>query len=96
MQHLPKDDPELAKLIRHEDSRVENTLDLIAARPSKVIRAEDSMQAAYTLIRWRTWQSPEENNFLTLSISMFSLTAELQRTWRSIFPCSMLETESWQ
>ena len=31
MLHLPKDDPVVAELIRNEQSRIENTLDLIAA-----------------------------------------------------------------
>ena len=31
MLHLPKDDPVVAELIKKEESRIENTLNLIAA-----------------------------------------------------------------
>ena len=46
MQHLPKDDPELAELIRNEESRIENTVDLIAAEnhaPRSIMEALGSI-----------------------------------------------------
>lgn len=46
MQHLSKDDPELAELIRNEESRIENTLDLIAAEnhaPRSIMEALGSI-----------------------------------------------------
>lgn len=46
MQHLSKDDPELAELISNEESRIENTLDLIAAEnhaPRSIMEALGSI-----------------------------------------------------
>jgi len=46
MQHLSKDDPELAELIKNEESRIENTVDLIAAEnhaPRSVMEALGSI-----------------------------------------------------
>ena len=46
MQHLSKDDPELAELIRKEESRVENSVDLIAAEnhaPQSIMEALGSI-----------------------------------------------------
>ena len=110
MQHLSKDDPELAELISNEESRIENTLDLIAAEnhaPRSIMEALGSIFNTKTVEGYPgkrfhagcVHADQVENLavvFLGLSILMFSLTAELQRTWRSIFPCLMLETESWQ
>jgi glycine hydroxymethyltransferase len=46
MQYLVKDDPEVARIIRDEESRVENTLDLIAAEnhaPASILEAQGSI-----------------------------------------------------
>ena len=46
MPNLMKDDPEVARIIREEESRVENTLDLIAAEnhaPRSVLEAQGSI-----------------------------------------------------
>jgi glycine hydroxymethyltransferase len=46
MQYLAKDDPEVARIIRDEESRVENTLDLIAAEnhaPASILEAQGSI-----------------------------------------------------
>ena len=46
MQHLSKDDPELAELIRNEESRIEDTADLIAAEnhaPRSIMEALGSI-----------------------------------------------------
>jgi glycine hydroxymethyltransferase len=46
MHYLPNDDPEVDQLIRHEESRIENTLDLIAAEnhaPRSVLEAQGSI-----------------------------------------------------
>ncbi len=46
MSHLMEDDPEVARIIRDEESRVENTLDLIAAEnhaPASVLEAQGSI-----------------------------------------------------
>jgi len=46
MQYLMEDDPEVAKIIRDEESRVENTLDLIAAEnhaPYSILEAQGSI-----------------------------------------------------
>ncbi|MBT8369914.1 MAG: serine hydroxymethyltransferase, partial [Deltaproteobacteria bacterium] len=46
MHYLPTDDPEVDRLIRHEESRIENTLDLIAAEnhaPRSILQAQGSV-----------------------------------------------------
>ena len=46
MQYLVKDDPEVARIIRDEETRVENTLDLIAAEnhaPASILEAQGSI-----------------------------------------------------
>jgi len=46
MHYLPNDDAEVDQLIRHEESRIENTLDLIAAEnhaPRSVLEAQGSI-----------------------------------------------------
>lgn len=46
MHYLPIDDPEVDCLIRHEESRIENTLDLIAAEnhaPRSILQAQGSV-----------------------------------------------------
>ena len=46
MQYLVKDDPEVARIIRDEEARVENTLDLIAAEnhaPASILEAQGSI-----------------------------------------------------
>ena len=46
MLYLPDDDPEVAQLIRHEEARIENTLDLIAAEnhaPRSILEAQGSI-----------------------------------------------------
>jgi glycine hydroxymethyltransferase len=46
MQYLAEDDPEVARIIRDEESRVENTLDLIAAEnhaPAAILEAQGSI-----------------------------------------------------
>lgn len=46
MHYLPKDDPELAVLIKKEEERIENTLDLIAAEnhsPRSIMEAQGSI-----------------------------------------------------
>jgi glycine hydroxymethyltransferase len=46
MHHLPGNDPEVAAIIRHEEARIENTLDLIAAEnhaPRAVFEAQGSI-----------------------------------------------------
>lgn len=46
MKFLPDDDPELAGIIREEESRIENTLDLIAAEnhpPPSILEAQGSV-----------------------------------------------------
>ncbi|UCB52630.1 MAG: serine hydroxymethyltransferase, partial [Candidatus Zixiibacteriota bacterium] len=52
MRFLPKDDPELAELIRNETSRIEETLDLIAAEnhaPRSVMEALGSILNTKTI-----------------------------------------------
>jgi glycine hydroxymethyltransferase len=46
MQYLPHHDPEVAEIIRHEEARIENTLDLIAAEnhaPRSIFEAQGSI-----------------------------------------------------
>jgi glycine hydroxymethyltransferase len=46
MQYLPSHDPEVARIIRQEESRIENTLDLIAAEnhaPRSIFEAQGSI-----------------------------------------------------
>ena len=46
MQYLPKDDPEVARIIQLEEARIENTLDLIAAEnhaPRSILEAQGSI-----------------------------------------------------
>ena len=46
MEYLIRDDPEVARIIQHEESRIENTLDLIAAEnhaPRSVLEAQGSI-----------------------------------------------------
>ncbi|UCG08152.1 MAG: serine hydroxymethyltransferase [Desulfobacterales bacterium] len=46
MQHLPDRDPEVAEIIRHEEARIEDTLDLIAAEnhaPRSIFEAQGSV-----------------------------------------------------
>ena len=46
MHYLPKDDPEVARIIRQEEARIENTLDLIAAEnhaPRSIFEAQGSI-----------------------------------------------------
>ena len=46
MQYLSAHDPEVARIIRHEESRIENTLDLIAAEnhaPRSILEAQGSI-----------------------------------------------------
>ena len=46
MHFLPKDDPEVAKIIQQEEARIENTLDLIAAEnhaPRSILEAQGSI-----------------------------------------------------
>ena len=46
MQYLVKDDPEIARIIQNEESRIENTLDLIAAEnhaPRSILAAQGSV-----------------------------------------------------
>jgi glycine hydroxymethyltransferase len=51
MQYLLTDDPEVARLIRHEEARIENTLDLIAAEnhaPRSILEAQGSIFSTKT------------------------------------------------
>ncbi len=46
MQYLPNHDPEVAEIIRHEEARIEDTLDLIAAEnhaPGSIFEAQGSI-----------------------------------------------------
>jgi glycine hydroxymethyltransferase len=46
MKYLPHDDPEVAQIIRQEEARIENTLDLIAAEnhaPRSILEAQGSI-----------------------------------------------------
>jgi glycine hydroxymethyltransferase len=46
MLHLPNDDPQVAQIIRQEEARIENTLDLIAAEnhaPRSILEAQGSI-----------------------------------------------------
>ena len=46
MQYLPDHDPAVARIIRQEESRIENTLDLIAAEnhaPRSIFEAQGSI-----------------------------------------------------
>ena len=46
MQYLPSQDPVVARIIRQEESRIENTLDLIAAEnhaPRSIFEAQGSI-----------------------------------------------------
>jgi len=46
MHYLPKDDPEVARIIQQEESRIESTLDLIAAEnhaPRSILEAQGSI-----------------------------------------------------
>ena len=46
MQYLPDHDPDVARIIRQEESRIENTLDLIAAEnhaPRSIFEAQGSI-----------------------------------------------------
>ena len=51
MQYLLTDDPEVARIIRHEEARIENTLDLIAAEnhaPRSILEAQGSIFSTKT------------------------------------------------
>ena len=62
MQHLPVHDPEVERIIRHEESRIEDTLDLIAAEnhaPRSILEAVSSMVGAVCVpLRGIVWQKP--------------------------------------
>ena len=46
MKYLPNDDPEVAQIVQHEEARIENTLDLMAAEnhaPRSILEAQGSI-----------------------------------------------------
>jgi glycine hydroxymethyltransferase len=93
MQYLAEDDPEVARIIRDEESRVENTLDLIAAEnhaPAAILEAQGSifnLKAAEGFPGNRFHAGCRHADELErLAVSR----AKHRPTLRSIFPCLTL------